>query len=104
MLVYFVRSLLEIPVSATIDIALLSKDKFGLNKHHNRFYKIHAKLDINTEVLAELENHDIRKIHQLTSYESNIQFDQLSSARQVFKSIRDKWIKFAPNLHPREAL
>ena len=31
LLVYFVRSWLEIPVSATIDIALLSKDKFGPN-------------------------------------------------------------------------
>ena len=58
-------------------------------KHHNLFYEIHAKSNINTEVFAELENHDIRKIHQLTSYESNIQFDQFSSARQVVKSIRD---------------
>ena len=31
LLVYFVRSWLEIQVSATIDIALLSKDIFGLN-------------------------------------------------------------------------
>ena len=30
LLAYFVRSWLEIPVSATIDIVLLSKDKFGL--------------------------------------------------------------------------
>ena len=35
------------------------------------------------------KNHDIRKIRQLTSYESNIQFDQFSSARQIVKSIRD---------------
>ena len=39
--------------------------------------------------LQNSKNHDIRKIHQLTSYESNIQFDQFSSARQVVKSIRD---------------
>ena len=39
--------------------------------------------------LQNSKNHDIRKIHQLTSYESNIQFHQFSSARQVVKSIRD---------------
>ena len=39
--------------------------------------------------LQNSKNHDIRKIHQLTSYESNIQFDQFSSARQVVKSIKD---------------
>ena len=39
--------------------------------------------------LQNSKNRDIRKIHQLTSYESNIQFDQFSSARQVVKSIRD---------------
>ena len=39
--------------------------------------------------LQNSKNHDIRKIHQLTSYESNIQFDQFSSAKQVVKSIRD---------------
>ena len=39
--------------------------------------------------LQNSKNHDIREIHQSTSYENNIQFDQFSSARQVIKSIRD---------------
>ena len=89
LLVYFVRSWLEIPVSATIDIALLSKDKFGLNiiTFSTKFMQSQTSI---RECLQNSKNHDIRKIHQLTSYESNIQFDQFSSARQVVKPIRDK--------------
>ena len=88
LLVYFVRSWLEIPVSATRDIALLSKDKFGLNiiTFSTKFMQSQTSI---RKCLQNSKNHDIRKIHQLTSYESNIQFDQFSSARQVVKSIRD---------------
>ena len=88
LLVYFVRSWLEIPVSATIDIALLSKDKFGLNiiTFSTKFMQSQTSI---RKCLQNSKNHDIRKIHQLTSYESNIKFDQFSSARQVVKSIRD---------------
>ena len=101
LLVYFVRSWLEIPVSATIDIALLSKDKFGLNiiTFSTKFMQSHTSI---RKCLQNSKNHDIRKIHQLTSYESNIQFDQFSSARQVVKSIRDNKVdKIAPNLQPK---
>ena len=88
MLVYFVRSWLEIPFSATIDIALLSKDKFGLNiiTFSTKFTQSQTSI---RKRLQNSKNHDIRKIHQLTSYESNIQLDQFSSAKQVIKSIRD---------------
>ena len=88
LLVYFVRSWLEIPVSATIDIALLSKDKFGLNiiTFSTKFVQSQTSI---RKCLQNSKNDDIRKIHQLKSYESNIQFDQFSSARQVVKSIRD---------------
>ena len=88
LLVYFVCSWLEIPVNATIDIALLSKDKFGLNiiTFSTKFMQSQTSI---RKCLQNSKNHDIRKIHQLTSYESNIQFDQFSSARQVIKSIRD---------------
>ena len=88
LLVYFVCSWLEIPVSATIDFALLSKDKFGLNiiTFSTKFMQSQTSI---RKCLKNSKSHDIRKIQQLTSYESNIQFDLFSSARQVVKSIRD---------------
>ena len=72
----------------TIDIALLSKDKFRLNiiTFSTKFMQSQTSIQ---KCLQNSKNHDIRKIHQLTSYESNIQFDQFSSARQVVKSIRN---------------
>ena len=85
LLVYFVRSWLEIPVSATIDIALLSKDKYIIT-FSTKFLQSQTSI---LKCLQKSKNHDIRKIRQLTGYESNIQFDQFSSARQVVKSIRD---------------
>ena len=88
LLVYFVCSWLEIPVSTTIDVALLSKDKFGLNIKNFSTKFMQSQTSIR-KCLQNSKNHDIRKIHQLTSYESNIQLDQFSSARQVVKSIRD---------------
>ena len=104
LLVYFVRSWLEIPVQATTDIALLSKDKFGLNiiTFSTKFLQSQTSIP---KCLQNSKNHDIREIHQLTIYESNIQIDQFSSARQAIKSIRDNKVdQFAPNLHPREVL
>ena len=88
LLVYFVRSWLAIPVRATTDIALLSKDKFGLNiiTFSTKFLQSQTSIP---KCLQNSKNHDIREIHQLTSYESNIQIDQFSSARQAIKSIRD---------------
>ena len=88
LLVYFVRSWLEIPVSATIYIALLSKDKFGLNiiTFSTKFMQSQTSI---RKCVQNSRNHEIRKIHQLTSFESNIQFDQFSSARQIVKSFRD---------------
>ena len=87
LLVYFVRSWLEILVSATIDIVLLSKDKFGLNiTLSTKFMQSQTSV---RKCLQNSKNHDIGKINQLTSYESNIQFDQFSSTMQVVKSIRD---------------
>ena len=88
LLIYFVSSWLEIQVSATIDIALLSKVKFRLNiiTFPTKFMQSQTSI---RKCLQNSKNHDIRKIHQLTSYESNIQFDKFSSARQVVKSIRD---------------
>ena len=71
LLIYVVRSWLEIPVSATTDIALLSKDKFGLNiiTFLTKFMQSQTSI---RKCLQNSKNHDIRKIHQLTSYESNI--------------------------------
>ena len=91
LLVYFLRSWLEILVSATIDITLLSKDKVKLNiiTFSTKFMQSRTSI---RKCLQNSKNHDIRKIHQLTSYESNIQFDQFSFARQVVKSIRDNKI------------
>ena len=68
--------------------ALLSKDKFGLNiiTLSTKFMQSQTSI---RKCLQNSKNHDIRKIHQLSSYESNINFDQFSCARQVVKSIRD---------------
>ena len=62
--------------------------KFGLNiiTFSTKFTQSQTSI---RKRLQNSKNHDIRKIHQLTSYESNIQFDQFSSAKQVIKSIRD---------------
>ena len=70
------------------NIALLSKDKFGLNiiTFSTKFMQGQTSI---RKCMQNSKNHDIRKIHQLTSYESNLQFDKFRSARQVVKSIRD---------------
>ena len=62
--------------------------KFGLNPitFSTKFMQSQTSI---WKCLQNSKNYDMRKIHQLTSYESNIQFDQFSSARQVIKSIRD---------------
>ena len=60
LLVYFVRSWLEIPVSATIAIDLLSIDKFGLNIMTFSTNFMQSQTSIR-KCLQNSKNHDIRK-------------------------------------------
>ena len=83
----FIRSWLEIPISGTLDIVLLTKSKFGLGLilPSARFTQCQVTF---RNSLKKSSNANIRKIHAYTSKDRNVQYDQNVSTKEALKRIR----------------
>ena len=82
---YFHRWL-EIQISGTLDICMLSKSKFGLDI----IYPLTEFIQCKTIYRNRLKNsklEDTWVIHETTSH-TNIQYDRFNSTREIVKSVR----------------
>ena len=83
----YMRSWLELPVSATLKIATLSRSKYGLNfiNISTRFTQCQLTF---RKALKNSANKNINKLHQVTRKGTNIRADSYLSTRDAIKRIR----------------
>ena len=76
------RSWLEIPIAGTVDIIQLSKRKFGICyvMLSTRFTQCQTVIRNN---LRKSSNNDVVRIYYDTNCDTNIQFDQFKSTKEV---------------------
>ena len=84
----YLRRWMEIPVSGTLDICMLSKKQLGLNiiEPSTKFTQCQTVLRLK---LKSSPNDDIKQIHQITSTGKNIQYDSFNNTREIVKEIRN---------------
>ena len=99
----YVRKWLEIPVSGTLSVATLSKRKFGLGLvlPSTRFTQCQVTF---RKSLAKSYNKNIRKIHEVSSKNLNIQYDQYLSTKDALEKIRSMSEKRLINDLPTQSL
>ena len=83
----FVRTWLEIPISGTLDIISLSKEKYGIafNNVSTRYLQCQSTI---RNCLKNSKHEDIRLIHETTSTGSNMSIDNYNSTSEVLKTVR----------------
>ena len=85
----YVRSWLEIPIAGTLDIIQLSKRKFGISYAmvSTRFAQCQTVIRNN---LRKSSNNDVVKMYYNTNCDSNWQYDQFKSTKEVIPQYRKK--------------
>ena len=85
----YLRKWLEIPINSTLEICLLSRNKFGLDiiLPSSKFIQCQSVL---RNKLKNSVNPDIQELHRETSKGKNVQVDQFNSTKHVLKSIRKR--------------
>ena len=89
----YIRQWLEIPISGTLDILSLSKEKLGIGiiNVSDRFMQCQVTL---RNCLKNSINSDVRKIHANTSKGPNLKIDSVTSTKEMIKDLRlEKEIK-----------
>ena len=83
----YVRDWLEIPISGTLNIISLSREKFGLGfvNVSSRFIQCQSTI---RNCLKNSGNSDIRRIYKETSKDVNLQYDCFTSSKDAIKNIR----------------
>ena len=83
----YIRRWLEMPISGTLDVISLSKQKCGLGfvSVSSRFAQCQNTI---RSCLKNPQNSDLRKIYEKTHTNTNLQYDQFNSTREVIKNIR----------------
>ena len=83
----YIRRWLEMPISGTLDVISLSKKKCGLGfvNVSGRFVQCQNTI---RSCLKNSQNSDLRKIYEKTHTNTNLQYDQFNSTREVIKNIR----------------
>ena len=83
----YIRRWLEMPISGTLDVISLSKQKCGLGfvNVSSRFAQCQNTI---RSCLKNSQNSDLRKIYEKTHTNTNLQYDQFNSTREVIKNIR----------------
>ena len=83
----YIRRWLEMPISGTLDVISLSKQKCGLGfvSVFSRFAQCQNTIRF---CLKNSQNSDLKKIYEKTHTNTNLQYDQFNSTRQVIKNIR----------------
>lgn len=84
----YVRQWLEMPISGTLNILSLAKSKFGIGliTVSSRFLQCQV---IIRNRLKNSQNADIKKIHTVTSAESNLKIDTFTSTQEIIKEVRN---------------
>ena len=91
------RLWLSIPISGTLDVITLSRDKYGLNVVMTSSKTVQCRTTFR-QCLKHSTNPDIRELHKNTSENTNIQYDTYKSTREVIKDIRNKTITHISHL------
>ena len=75
------------PISGRLDVISLSKQKCGLGfvSVFSRFAQCQNTI---RSYLENSQNSDLRKIYEKTHTNTNLQYDQFNSTREVIKNIR----------------
>ena len=83
----YIRRWLEMPISGTLDVISLSKQKCGLGFANvsSRFAQCQNTI---RSCLKNSQNSDLKKIYEKTHTNTNLQYDQFNSTREVIKNIR----------------
>ena len=83
----YIKSWLEIPISGTLNVITLSKRKFGLGVilPSTRLHQCQVTF---RKSLSKSQNKNIRKLYNTTSKETNVQYDQYLSTKDVLVKIR----------------
>ena len=93
---YF-RRWLEIPISGTLDICMLSKSKFGLDIINPSTKFIQYK-SIHRNLLKNSKHGDTRVIYKMTSH-TDIKYDRFNSTREIVKIMRSDKQDKIKNIH-----
>ena len=83
----YIRSWLEIPISGTLDILVLTKRKFGLGIILPSSTFTQCQVTFRNSLKNSL-NSNIRSMHKVTSTGTNIQYDKYISTKDALKQIR----------------
>ena len=83
----YIRRWLEMPISGTLDVISLSKQKCGLGfvNVSSRFAQCQNTI---RSCLKNSQYSDLRKIYENTHTNTNLQYDQFNSTRKAIKNIR----------------
>ena len=93
---YF-RRWLEMPISGTLDICMLSKKKFGIGLVEPSTKFLQCQSVIRSKLKAS-PNSDVRLIHERTKTGNKLVFDRFQSTRAVTKEIRTEKVNRVINL------
>ena len=85
----YLRRWMDIPINGTLDICLLSKDKFGLDimMPSTKFTLCQTVL---RNCLKNSPNEDVKEIYEEFNKGANVQFDRFNSTRDALKWIRNE--------------
>ena len=85
----YIRLWLEIPISGTLDIISLTKEKCGLGiiDPSTKFSQCQVSL---RNCLKKSPNGDIQSLHKVTSRDKNVQYDRYANGKEVIKENRMK--------------
>ena len=82
-----VRSWFEIPISGNLEALSLPHSKYGFKFVKVSTKALQCRVNFRSKI-ATSPNADIRKVHQETSTQCNIKYDQYKSSRDAIKDIR----------------
>ena len=85
----YIRLWLEIPISGTLDIISLTKEKCGLGiiDQSTKFSQCQLSL---RNCLKKSPNGDIQSLHKVASLDKNVQYDTYANGKEVIKEIRTR--------------
>ena len=92
-----IRSWFEIPISGTLEILTLDRSYYGLNliKPSSRAFQLRTNF---RKVISQSSNSDIKKIHEITKEQCNIQYDEYKNSRDTVRAIKSKSKEHLSNL------
>ena len=89
----YIRLWLEIPISGTLDVLSLSKDKLGIGLVSVSDRYLQCQVTLRSR-LKNSKNQDVRRIQEQTSFGPNLKVDATPTTKEMIKDLRlDKELK-----------